>query len=76
MEAHPTKIVAFQARRQDAARRLDADPPVGAKDPVRAVEPLGCDPEAARIVFHDGRTYEVRFTPGKPAAWNMVTGSE
>jgi hypothetical protein len=36
------------------------------------VEPLGSDPAAARIVFNDARTYEVRFTPGKPAPWNIV----
>jgi hypothetical protein len=49
-----------------------APTPAGSKDPVRAVEPLGGDPAAARIVFNDARTYEVRFTPGKPAAWNIV----
>ncbi|MBL8178379.1 MAG: alginate lyase family protein [Bryobacterales bacterium] len=46
-----------------------APTPAGAKDPVRAIEPLDGDPAAARIVFHDGRRYEVRFTPGKPAVW-------
>lgn len=45
----------------------------GAADPVRAIEPLGDDPAAARIVFRDGRTYEVRFTPGKPAQWRAIT---
>ncbi len=44
----------------------------GLKDGLRAVEPLGGDPAAARVLFEDGRTYEVRFTPGKPAAWNLV----
>lgn len=46
-----------------------APAPAGARDPVSAVEPLGADPAAARIRFHDRRSYEVRFTPGKPATW-------
>ncbi len=49
-----------------------APAPAGAPDPVRAVEPLGGDPAAARIVFRNGKVYEVRFTPGKPAAWKIA----
>lgn len=49
-----------------------APAPSGAPNPVRAVEPLGGDPTAARIVFRDGRTYEVRFTLGRPATFRLV----
>ena len=51
-----------------------APAPAGVRDPLRAMEPLGGDPAAARIEFQDGRTYEVRFTPGKPATWKLVAG--
>lgn len=51
-----------------------APAPAGARDPVRAVEPLDGDPAAARIVFRDGKSYEVRFTPGKPAEYRLVKG--
>jgi hypothetical protein len=49
-----------------------APAPARASDPVRSVEPLGGDPSAARIVFRDGRTYEVRFALGKPAQWKLA----
>jgi hypothetical protein len=44
----------------------------GVADPVLAVESLGDDPTAARIVFRDGRKYEVKFAPGRAAAWKQV----
>jgi hypothetical protein len=49
-----------------------APAPQGSGDPVKSVEPLGSDPTAARINFADGRTYEVRFHPGKPAEWKKT----
>jgi hypothetical protein len=49
-----------------------APAPQGAADPLRSVEPMGNDPTAARIAFTDGRVYEVRFRPGRPAEWNRA----
>jgi hypothetical protein len=49
-----------------------APAPAGAQDPLLAVEALDGDPAAARIVFRDGRKYEVRFTLGKPAVWKKL----
>ncbi|MCU1236070.1 MAG: Heparinase family protein [Candidatus Solibacter sp.] len=40
----------------------------GAADPVKSVEAIEGDPRAARIIFNDGRTYEVHFQPGKAEA--------
>jgi hypothetical protein len=66
----PAPVAIYRAQGRTAhILYVMAPAPAGAADPVRAVEPLGADPAAARIVFHDGRTYEVRFTPGKPAAF-------
>jgi hypothetical protein len=69
----PAPVAVYQARGKSAHMLYVIAPsPAGAKDAVRAVEPLDGDPLAARIVFEDGKRYEVRFTPGKPAAWKKT----
>lgn len=71
----PAPVAVYQARGKTVQLIYALVPtPPGVKDPLRAVEPLGDDPAAARVAFHDGRTYEVRFTPGKPASWRKVSG--
>jgi hypothetical protein len=69
----PAPVANYQTRGKTTYLLYAMAPaPSGSKDPLRAVQPLGDDPAAARIVFQDGRAYEVRFTPGKPAAWKSV----
>ena len=69
----PAPVAIYRARGKTTHLIYVLSPaPAGAKDPVQAVEPLGADPAAARIRLHDGRVYEVRFTPGKPAAWKLT----
>ncbi len=72
----PAPVAIYQTRGKSAHLiYVMAPAPAGAKDPVGTVEPLDGDPAAARIVFRDGKVYEVRFTPGKPAMWKLVKGS-
>jgi len=61
-KVRPAPVAVFSARgvRREMLYVL-APAPKGAPDPVKAVEPLGTDPRAARIVFTNGRTYEVHF---------------
>lgn len=71
----PAPVAIYQTRGKTAHMVYVLAPAkAGVQDPVRSVEPLGDDPAAARIVFHDGRIYEVRFTPGQPAAWKLAVG--
>jgi hypothetical protein len=46
--------------------------PKGTAGRLQAIEALDNDPAAARIKFTDGRVYEVRFHPGKPATWKRL----
>lgn len=46
--------------------------PKGVPDPLKLVDPLDGDSNAARIIFVDGRTYEVRFRSGRPAEWKQI----
>jgi len=69
----PAPVAIYQTRGGTAHLIYAMAPaPAGAKDPIRAIEPLAGDPAAARILFEDGRVYEVRFTPGKPAVWKKT----
>jgi hypothetical protein len=71
----PAPVAVYQARGTTMHLLYAMAPaPAGAADPLLAVEPLGADPAAARIVFRDGRKYDVRFRLGKPAEWKRVTG--
>lgn len=70
----PAPVAIYRARAKTAYFiYVIAPTPPGENDAVRAVEPLDGDPAAARVVFSGARTYEVRFTPGKPAAWQVVS---
>ena len=70
----PAPVAIYRARGKTTHLLYAMAPaPPGAEDPLLAVEPLGNDPAAARIVLRDGKKYEVRFTPGKPALWKLVT---
>ena len=72
----PAPVAIYQARGKTTHLLYAMAPaPAGTPDPLLAVEPLGDDPAAARIVFRDGRKYEVRFSLGKPAAWKLVSGN-
>ncbi|HET8550196.1 MAG TPA: hypothetical protein VFL57_19430, partial [Bryobacteraceae bacterium] len=71
----PAPVAIYRARGKTTHVLYAMAPaPAGASDPLLALEPLDGDPAAARIVFRDGRKYEVRFRLGKPAAWKMVAG--
>jgi hypothetical protein len=71
----PAPVAIYQARGKTTHLLYAMVPaPAGEPDPLVAVEAIGDDPGAARIVFRDGRKYDVRFTPGKPAAWKLVAG--
>ena len=72
----PAPVAIYQVRGKTAYLLYAMAPaPKGTLDPLLAVEPLHDDPTAARIVFRDGRKYEVRFKLGKPAVWSRVTGT-
>ncbi len=71
----PAPVAIYEAR----GRSVDlvyvlAPAPAGAPDPVRSMERIGEDDSAVRIVFRDGKSYDVRFTPGRPAEWKMTAG--
>lgn len=71
----PAPVAIYRARGKTVHMLYVMAPaPAGAADPVRSVEPVAGDPAAARIVFRDGRTYEVRFTPGQPASHRLIAG--
>lgn len=68
----PAPVAIYRAQGKTAhILYVMAPAPAGAGDPVRAIEPLGADPAAARILFNDGRSFDVRFNPGKPAAFTQ-----
>jgi hypothetical protein len=72
----PAPVAIYRARGKTTHLIYAIAPaPQGVGDPLLEVEPLDGDPAAARIVFRDGRKYEVRFTPGRPAVWKMVSGT-
>lgn len=69
----PAPVAIYKARGKTVSLMYVLAPiPAGAADPVSDVEPLAGDPAAARILFRDGRVYEVRFSPGKPATYRLV----
>ncbi|MBI4889546.1 MAG: alginate lyase family protein, partial [Acidobacteria bacterium] len=71
----PAPVAIYEARGQTVNLLYVLAPaPAGAPDPVRSLERIGGDDSAARIVLRDGRTYEVRFNPGRPAEWKMTSG--
>lgn len=70
----PAPVAVYQARGKTAdLLYVIAPAAAGAPDPVRSLDPLGRDSASARIVFRSGKTYEVRFSPGKPASWRLVS---
>ena len=67
----PVGVYTARARNMQMLYVL-APAPKSAADPLQSVEPLDNDPAAARITFTNGRVFEVRFQPGKPAQWKRT----
>ena len=69
----PAPVAVYQARGKTITLMYVMAPSrAGAGDLVQALEAVPGDPMAGRVSMKDGRTYEVRFQPGKPAAWRLM----
>jgi hypothetical protein len=69
----PAPVAIFQTRGKTThLLYVMAPTPPGAEDAVVALEPAGEDPGAALIFLRNGKVYEVRFAPGRPAVWRIA----
>lgn len=69
----PAPVAVYQARGKTITLMYVMAPSrAGAGDLVQALEAVPGDPMAGRVSMKDGRAYEVRFQPGKPAAWRLM----